>query len=170
MGLPIAAVPPMVQPTSKPKRSRLLFWIIGGAAALFLIVCGVVGVAAVKIVQAFREQASAQSTPTEPAAVDVASKEVSAGTNSQTEASVRKRNREFRVRQYLEGYMKNGRRDEPCDAGKPFNFSTTGLPPILGMLRIPTCLRLNCKRTNWWPNRVATTRWCLRLLPPPATK
>jgi hypothetical protein len=39
-----------------------------------------------------------------------------AGTNSATEASVTKRGGDFRARQYLEAYKKDGRRNEPCDA------------------------------------------------------
>ena len=38
------------------------------------------------------------------------------GTNTLTEADIRKRAREFRVRQYLDAYATQGRRGHPCDA------------------------------------------------------
>lgn len=48
--------------------------------------------------------------------VSVASKPVSWSTNTLTEADVQKSRREFRLRQWLEGYKLRGERDPACDA------------------------------------------------------
>lgn len=45
-----------------------------------------------------------------------ASKPVLAGTNTMTVENTLKRAKEFRVRQWLEGYRERGQRDQPCDA------------------------------------------------------
>src|SRR5262249_28383488 len=48
--------------------------------------------------------------------VDLASKEVAVSTNTLTIADIRKRDKGFFVRQYLDGFKKQGRHDLPCDA------------------------------------------------------
>ncbi len=52
-----------------------------------------------------------------PEAMTAASKPVTWTTNTLTTQDIQKRGREFRIRQWLEGYEKRGRHNPACDAG-----------------------------------------------------
>jgi hypothetical protein len=75
---------------------------------------GFFAVAVVKLTHQVRKVV--QTASGEPASVGVATQSIAVPTNSLTEKQVQQRGREFRARQYIEGYRKNGRRDQPCDA------------------------------------------------------
>jgi len=108
-----AQPPPIPAAALKPKSNRLLIGLLVTAGVVVFVAFA--GFIASKFVQGFRRglQASRRTAPSE--AVDVASKPVSTLTNSLTEEAVRKRAREFRVRQYVDGYRKNGQHTAAWD-------------------------------------------------------
>ena len=113
--LPIAP-PPAIPVAPKPRLNRTVIYVICGVAIVLVAFAVLLGIGLVKFAKTIRE--TTQHTASEDAtdAADIAARQVQAGSNSLTEAKVRERNHEFRVRQYAEGYRQNGRRDEPCDA------------------------------------------------------
>jgi hypothetical protein len=97
--------------TSTTKSRRLWVWIIALVGAVFLagVIC--IGVFALRFVKSVREIASQNDGANAGA---LASLQVP--TNTLTQKDIRKHGKEFRLRQYLEGYKKYGRHDQPCDA------------------------------------------------------
>ena len=109
-----SAHPPPL-PGARKKGNRLL---VGALVAVGLIVVGslvVVGVVISKMIQRVQE-AGQQIGAEEADGLEVVNKKITWPTNTATEADVRKRSREFRTRQWLEGYQANGQRDRACDA------------------------------------------------------
>src|SRR5262249_26858398 len=109
-----AASPPLVSALasgSRPKRRWV--WILGVVGILLLAVILCLGIFTIRFVKRVREAATRVN---EDSAVEVANNPVDLSTNALTEKDIRKRGKEFRVRQYLEGYKKYGRHDQPWDA------------------------------------------------------
>jgi hypothetical protein len=97
----------------RSSRKRALIW--GLSIATVLLVSGFVAVCIVALKYARRFQQTV-SEDSRNDSVEVASKEISVPTNTLTVADVRKRAKEFRLRQYVDGFKKYGRHDLPCDA------------------------------------------------------
>ena len=81
---------------------------------LFLLLTAAMGLFAVRYM-IHSHPSSGRFVQPESAEV-LAGKPVTAGTNSVTAAEVQKKEREFRVRQYVEGYQLRGERNPSCDA------------------------------------------------------
>jgi hypothetical protein len=108
--------PPGLESAKKAKGKPVLVWgLVAGAVLILALVC-IGAITALKMARKFRQEMESGSQPAGPASVDVAEKEVSVGTNTLTEQAVRKRARDFRVRQYAEGYRKYGNHSAPWDA------------------------------------------------------
>ena len=111
--------PPLAGPSPCQPRSHGVKWWVIAAIAVFvvLVIAGViVGLwFRTKLLPAVNQAITQAVTPTAQTAIDAASAPVTWTTNTQTEADVQKRHREFRVRQWLEGYQERGDRTEPCD-------------------------------------------------------
>lgn len=144
--------PPAIPPVPRKKNPVLTVAIVAG---ILLILVGAicVGIAVLKVVkhaQPVLERITSRSAPfvgeadsaDEASVVAIASKPVVWNTNTLSAADVRNKDREFRVRQYLEGYKKFGKRDSSVDAESlrlieswiAFNFGTasekTNTPPL----------------------------------------
>lgn len=114
--------PPPLPPTVSQSRGNPgLVWAgIAGGIVLFLIVVVGAGIMMSKIGSNFtvaNEQAQngALNEPN-PEAVALASKPILWNTNTQTWVDEQKQDREFRTRQWLDGYEKRGVRNPECDA------------------------------------------------------
>jgi hypothetical protein len=118
-----SSVPPFVPPaiastpvpTAKARRKGVLFWVILTGAFVLLVSFVLLAVFVVSFVKGFRE-AYRSSTTARQGSADLATKPITAATNSFTEKDAKQRARAFRVRQYIDGYRQNGRHDTPCDA------------------------------------------------------
>jgi hypothetical protein len=114
---PAPAMPPLSpMPASKSGTHVALIVAVIAGCVLFLLAIVAVGVFAVKFVilpQTALRQASERDSGS---AVALAGKPVAVSTNALTAADVQKKNRAFRVRQYLEGYKLRGERNPACDA------------------------------------------------------
>ncbi|HTD64950.1 MAG TPA: DUF4339 domain-containing protein, partial [Candidatus Limnocylindria bacterium] len=108
-----ATPPPLPLSVSKKKTSRTLVWAVSIGVVLLVIGVVVIGTVASKFVRGVR---LAQQRINNRESVEVATKSITLTTNSATEADVLKRGREFRIRQWLEGYTANGNRELACDA------------------------------------------------------
>jgi len=106
-----SGAPPQVQ-DSRTTSNRGLIWGLSIGAAVIVAGLVVLSLVAVRYARKF-QQITNQSAGN--GAVELASKEVSVSTNTLTIADVRKRGKEFRFRQYIEGFKKHGRHDLPCD-------------------------------------------------------
>lgn len=114
--------PPLPMSASRSGPSQILVWtaIVGGVILL-------IGLMVVFVLMANKAQqgylsvinrtrpVSDLSQPN-PKAVAAASEPILWTTNSQTVAEVQKRARQFRIRQWMDGYEKRGRRNPECDA------------------------------------------------------
>ena len=116
------APPPLPMPGAKAGRSQALAWtaIVGG-----IVLCiGLMVAFAIAVNKTQRHFLSlANRTRTgnglarsNPEALAAASQPILWTANTPTEADVRKRGREFRIRQWQEGYELRGRRNPACDA------------------------------------------------------
>ena len=120
-------LPRAVEP--KPKTNRIVLAVVG--VVLLLFVCGLVflGIAVARyapkinrtIAQIKNQAAAATPAPTPappagPSALSLASQPVLWPTNAVTATDIRARNREFRLRQYVEGYKLRGERNPANDA------------------------------------------------------
>ena len=103
--------PPYHAPRPTSSGRRALIW--GLSIAGVIVVLGIAAVSVVAVRYARRIQQI--SNQNRNGSVDLASKEVVVSTNTLTVADIRKRAREFYVRQYLDGFKKQGRHDLPCD-------------------------------------------------------
>ncbi len=123
---PLTPSPPPIPPTKRKKNTGVIV-AIAAAGLVLLTGAALVGVTVLKIAKRARpgikeltrnlgkpdaepEQAS------ESAVVALASQPVVWNTNTLSAADVSKKRREFRVRQYLDGYKNFGRRDPAVDA------------------------------------------------------
>ncbi len=105
-----SAAPP---PVTTRRSSRILIWIAVAAVAVVVAGLAFVGIAVMKFAERFHEAATETSSDR---SVDVSSKPVTWTTNSLTEKILQERRKQFRIRQWVDGYEKRGQRDEPCDA------------------------------------------------------
>ena len=124
-----SARPAASPPASKPRANRVVVWTIVGASCIVLT--GLVLFAVAMVGFAHQVRRVVQTASGEPSSVDVATQSISVPTNSLTQKQVQQRAREFRVRQYIEGYRNNGRHDEPCDA-EAVRFLETWLASTYG--------------------------------------
>ena len=121
--MPIGAQPPPIPPGARGVRSKKRLALIVTAIAIVVLAgAALLTVAgfrfARQVRQAVQTAQSAQtaSGPSSAEGVDVAGKPLPVSTNTLTEADVRKRAREFRVRQYVEGYRQNADHSAAWDA------------------------------------------------------
>jgi hypothetical protein len=116
-GAPASApAPPTAAAARKGKSNHLLVWGIVVAAALVVGGVATVGLMAVKFAGRVRQAVQGAGERNSTDSAEVAGREVIVSTNSLTEAVVRKRGRAFRVRQYVEGYRKNGQHGAAWDS------------------------------------------------------
>ena len=110
LGLPAGAPPlPIAAPPPPPAKSnRPLIWIIVVAAVMVVAGLTTLGFVAVKFVKRVRQAVQVASQGNSAHAAEVAGSPIAVGTNSHTQEIVRKRGREFRIRQYVEAYRKHG--------------------------------------------------------------
>jgi GYF domain 2 len=120
-GAATAVQPAQPLPGAKPGTNVLLIVAVVVIGLLFLAGAIIVGVSIVwsaqraqHVLPKIEQEVSEESTGS--SAVELASEPVVWTTNSVTEAEVQKKEREFRIRQYLEGYEKRGERNPACDA------------------------------------------------------
>jgi hypothetical protein len=118
---PVAPAPRPISPPPLPASSvkrgsnRTVIWVVAGLLVLFVVIVTVVGIVSARIGSRFLpilNQAARSSGRDDMAA---ASKPVSWTTNTLTELDVQKRSKEFRLRQWLQGYEQRGQHDQPCD-------------------------------------------------------
>jgi hypothetical protein len=112
------AVPP---PLPKPKSKRVVAVTVGAvivAVVSAFTVCGILAYKAIRRVQrvVIREAASSGLLGTGRTALEEASKPVQWTTNTSTNAKLSTMQREFRVRQYLDGYENGNDHQSSCDA------------------------------------------------------
>lgn len=116
--IPAAAKSPKPPPLpARVKRPSYTWaWITGGV----LVVAGfvVMGLAMRQFTTRVAEQLRTRIQHVAPRteAIELASRPLPSNTNSLTEGQVRNRGREFRLRQWVEGYQQRGRRQHPLDA------------------------------------------------------
>ena len=111
--------PPLPSSVSKGGLNPGVIWLIVAVGVIFFIAfCAYVGINFQRGFQsAVNSNRSRRSlNPSSPEGVAAASKPVTWTTNTLTERDVQKRAREFRIRQWLDGYEKRGRRNPACDA------------------------------------------------------
>src|SRR5205814_2899563 len=96
------------QPKKQSKRA-VLWAALAGVIVLGLFLAGFAAVRLVRRGLQVREQMSSSD------GLEAASKPVSAGAKSATEADVRKSSKEFRIRQWLEAYKDGGNHSAPWD-------------------------------------------------------
>lgn len=117
---PGTPMPPPVLPT-EPKSNRNTI-IVVAAVLLFLMVGGVAATLVLKrVARRARSvirgiEAVANQSSENSSALTAASKPVAVNTNTLTARKVMERSREFRVRQYVEGYQQRGDRNVATDA------------------------------------------------------
>jgi hypothetical protein len=114
--------PPLPMPVSKIERSQILAWtaIIGGVVLCVILVVAF-GFMVNKAQQRYlsvlnRTRPSRSLNQSNPEAMAAVREPVLWTTNTLTAADVQKRAREFRIRQWLDGYEKRGQRSPECDA------------------------------------------------------
>jgi hypothetical protein len=121
-GLPVPVTvttpmpPPLPASAAGPPRTRPMVWAWIFAAVFVLVIVGAIGFTVIYFAprnrQARQDEEVASSSDD---SVGIASKRVVAGTNTLTDADVRKRGREFRERQYLNAYKKYGSHKQAWD-------------------------------------------------------
>jgi hypothetical protein len=112
VGAAAATPPPIPLRDRKQKSNPVVVWTLVAAAVAF--VGGVVffGYLAMQVAPIVRQNVRQANNSD---GREAASKPLSWTTNTLTEADVRNRAKEFRVRQYLDGYRKDGRREQSWD-------------------------------------------------------
>ena len=142
----IGAVP---QKQNSSDSMRVLIWVlvIVGLVLVFAVCAGVAGYRMVlrpALKQLLPNVPGGSALVAQSSAMEAASEPVAAGTNTLTVADVNKTAREFRIRQYLDGYKLRGQRNPECDAlalGMISNWIAcnyggvvdTNLPPLSDM-------------------------------------
>ncbi len=107
-------LPPPIPATAVSRNTgRFPVWGVALAVVLGIVTLALVALGTASFYRGFQKQLRQASSGASKAIV---AKPASWNTNTMTEADVRQRSREFRVRQYLEGYRHNGQRNQPCDA------------------------------------------------------
>lgn len=98
------------------KASHLPLWAKVSATVLSLLFLIVAGFVSVKFLQGVRLAKQARMMMDAPDAVEVAGKPIISKPTTRTAEDVRKMKGDFRVRQYVDGYRKNGLHSEAWDA------------------------------------------------------
>ncbi len=111
-----ATLPLSPVPGSKSGTNVALIVAVVLGSVLFLLITVAVGIFAVRFVMHSKSTLRHASQQDSEPAVALAGKPVAGSTNTLTAAVVQKTGREFRVRQYLEGYKLRGERNPACDA------------------------------------------------------
>jgi GYF domain 2 len=107
--------PPLARPSSRSNRTILTVVIVAMVAGLGIV--SFLGVVAFKqFRRQIRRQTAQAATASKNATLALAGKAISWNTNTVTLKDVRRHGREFRVRQWLEGYKERGGRNQACDA------------------------------------------------------
>ncbi len=112
--IPVAA-PPAIQSVSRSKSTRLLLWILGVCAVLFIGGIVLFGFLVVGFVKEVRNEVLQATTETGDA-VSIASEPLIWNTNTLTDADVTKLRNAFRARQWVGNYEQHGLHDKPWDA------------------------------------------------------
>lgn len=99
----------------KPGKRRVLVLVIAIFGGLMLLALGFSGFMVFRYVQKTRESIGGASLIGSTRGLAAASKPIPVSETTLTRETVLKRAREFRLRQYLEGYRKHGRHDVPWD-------------------------------------------------------
>lgn len=113
------APPPLPSQVSQRRGPRPVWiWAIAGAGAVFFVVVLVMAVGSVQrnYVRAVQQSQRRSLSEEHPEAVAVAGQPVVWTTNTLTQADATRRAREFRLRQWLDGYEKRGQRNFVDDA------------------------------------------------------
>ncbi len=111
--------PPPLPPSVFRKETNLsLIWagIAGGAVLCICLVVGFGMIMQRSFLRTANQIRANNLSRYNPGAVAIASRPIVFDKNTQTFADEQKRQREFRIRQWVDGYEKNGRRDPQCDA------------------------------------------------------
>lgn len=140
--------PPPRQPANNGAPSYVWIWLVVVLIAAGAIVAGIVGYRMVvrPVIERVSQGTSVDSASSfvQATAMEAASEPVVISSNALTEADVVKTKREFRVRQYLDGYKLRGQRNPECDVralGMISNWIAcnydgvvdTNLPPLSDM-------------------------------------
>lgn len=111
------AVPP---PTPKPKMNPFVVVGITAGVLIILAVLAFLGLVSVRVAQrlgpVLKHVAVRSGRPSAESALALASRPVPCTSNTLTAADMSQKAREFRMRQYLEGYQQRGQRNPSCDA------------------------------------------------------
>lgn len=99
----------------KSDRKRVLVLVIAIFGGLLLLALGFSGFMVFRFVQKTRESLKTSTSIADTFGLAAASKPIPVSETTLTHETVRKRAREFRLRQYLENYRKHGRHDVPWD-------------------------------------------------------
>lgn len=99
---------------SKPRSHRVIVWVLAVSGVLAVLFLAVLGVVAWKFAQKARELRDIAATGG-TSGLAAASKPIRITETARTREVVRKRAREFRVRQYVEAYRKHGQHDVSWD-------------------------------------------------------
>ena len=99
----------------KPGNKRVLVLVIAVFGGLMLLALGFSGFMMFRFVQKTRESLKTATSIADKRGLAAASKHIPVSETTLTRETVRERAREFRLRQYLEGYRKHGRHDVPWD-------------------------------------------------------
>ncbi|MBU6409715.1 MAG: hypothetical protein KGR98_04940 [Verrucomicrobia bacterium] len=112
--------PPLPPSVSKGALSQTVVWVAAaGGLIVFILIAGVVGIFVNRVQRGFvsaMNQPQAGLNQTHPKAVAAASKPILWTAHTLTAADAQKRDREFRIRQWLESYKQYGQRNPECDA------------------------------------------------------
>ena len=117
-----ASPPPL--PTSVPisgPNLTVIWAVVGGGVFLFILVAAIIGLNVIRMEHRISSlvnetRAGSALDQPNPDAVAAASKPIVWTTNTLTAADAQKRAREFRIRQWLDGYEKRGRHNPANDA------------------------------------------------------
>jgi hypothetical protein len=117
----VAAAPPALSPPplsgEKPGRNTVLVVLALVASVGFVLVMTATGIFAARFaLHSHNATSSEREEDSGESAVDLASKPVVWNTNTLTWVDTQNQNREFCLRQFLDGYEKRGERSPACDA------------------------------------------------------
>jgi hypothetical protein len=107
--------PPIPAAALKPKSNRPLIWGITAGVVLAVVAIIAMGFVAVRVARTIRQMVQLAGNGNSAAATEAAGRRIRVSTNAITATVVRKRSREFRIRQYVEAYQKVGRHTAAWD-------------------------------------------------------